>query len=550
MAKHGFQTMMRGFLLLLLAVVLARQLSMTSSITRQLDVGDDSVWPTTSWLLSSASTSIQGESLTLSSSSSSEMSSQQHSSNNAMPNGTQENQHYIAATQSVNESIQSNLHFIMHIGPPKTGTTTIQCLMQDLQPILSESNHLTILETESCRPTSTRAEQLRTFYNITSEKYQNKYTLDNVRLGRAFLPGCLRQWTPRRRGMPRCWNKSYLRAIREQQQEGRSTIVSNENLMQIFPKTTTQDKTQFLDDLLASLEASAGGTGRQKKEDKIQLVVLVTYRRWFEWAKSLHAQENQLLQGKKAKLSRWPQKRGRPTPTLESYLLSQINTPAMDKGYIDTALSFFSGRNVNLRVINFHHNADMGELSFVESFFCNALPTTTTTHVGEGVGGNVGTSALCKSAQEKSAKAHQNPSREDYVWADHLATAAQESGLVPITASRVKTVRKILTVHSQNTSGLKLPPQSFICPSQETYDMILEKSLDYERMVAPYLVQKSWSSSINSTYASSSVVQLAKMELQHRQAFQRLVRQKELCSLNTTVVLEDDTWRSFLASIQ
>ena len=60
------------------------------------------------------------------------------------------------------------LYLILHLGPPKTGTTSIQCSLRQMEESgLLVQNNITILETESCRPSKankTRYKHLQARY--------------------------------------------------------------------------------------------------------------------------------------------------------------------------------------------------------------------------------------------------------------------------------------------------------------------------------------------------------------------------------------------------
>ena len=471
------------------------------------------------------------------------------------------------------------VYFILHAGPPKTGTTSIQCTLRELQPWLIQARNLAVIETQDCRPKQSRKE-LTERYNLTFTK-GGIGTYDNIKLGATFLPNCWRHWQPqppakaknankdsvdRGGGMPDCWNESYLRVIREEYQQGRrSTIVSNEGIPSGLTRKMMNHKAEFLNNLIESLDSVMAEDEDEDEDDslpggEVRLVVILTYRRWYEWSMSRRHEFYNVLEGEKPKpkLKQWPEKGGMHVPTP----LEFIQSGQRQQDYIDRAILFFADHpRVDLRIINFHDGNDV-----VKAFLCTALPIATQLHGGDDIGphgnyvpcntttedGSVNTgppdtprtsATVTTEVTEQQKKMNARP-KIGFFWADRLAIAAHERGLIPKDATRRKATSTIYNFVNDDEffHGLLLQT-SMICPTQKDYNKILERSLQLERVVTPYLFRAS------STSSSSISTAMIELETQHRTAFDNAIQEKKLCVVNTTAMLEDENWRSMLARI-
>jgi hypothetical protein len=76
--------------------------------------------------------------------------------------------------------------------------------------------------------------------------------------------------------MPDCWQSSYLRFIRDQEKLNRSVLASQEILSNLPERLGAGHGGEFLNDLAVSLGP------------RWHIVIIVTYRRWFEWVISYY----------------------------------------------------------------------------------------------------------------------------------------------------------------------------------------------------------------------------------------------------------------------
>lgn len=384
--------------------------------------------------------------------------------------------------------------FVMHIGPLKTGTTTLQCSLQSLSRNL-EMDGIVIAETESCRPDI----DTTTFKNYTWTK-GGEATYDNVVLGKAFAPNCLGQWDDESAsGMPDCWMNSYVKFAREHALQNHSVVLSNE----ILSQTMSQFPRTFVDDLVDSLDAH------------FQIVIVVTYRPWFEWVASL---QDQMTKNILVRQRDWPENGGRRMESLHKFIerqLRQRKRPSLTKQqqqkcpFVDEIIPIFQNHSsVKLKIVDIHEEGD-----FVTNFVCKTLSGRATT--------------TCDIL--KSTRIGDKNKAENKLWYDMLAVEAYEKGLV--SGSRLRVYNKIrkfqeTTLEKSSTDFDKT------CPPSGFLKRIERESIRITKKIWPD-PSLDW-----------------KLEREHRAAFARAVEAEKFCTINATAVLEDPQWLDFFKSLK
>lgn len=380
--------------------------------------------------------------------------------------------------------------FVVHIGPVKSGTTTLQCALQSLSESLLHDKFV-VAEAESCRPDYIQTSNL----NWTKGGVA---TYDNVVLGKAFAPSCLGQWKENVTGMPDCWKDSYEKFAREHAQRNHSVIISNEIVSQL----TSKIPASFVDDMLESLK-------------DFRVVIVVTYRPWFEWVASL---QDQMTKGVLEKVRDWPghgNKRARKMEPLQNFVARQLRNRRQHRSthtfpFVDDAIRIFQNHSgLQLEIVDIHKEGD-----FVTNFICKTLEGATIT-CDTLMSGNVGTIGDKNKAESKP-------------WYDMLAVEAHERGLT--SGSRLRVYRRIrefqeVTMDRTSTDF----PKS--CPSRSFLKHVLRESLQTEKKIYPK-------------------EQHRQMGRKHRAAFARLVESEKFCTINTTAVLNDRQWIDFFNSMK
>ena len=184
------------------------------------------------------------------------------------------------------------IRLVLHVGPGKTATSTIQCNLASLerQGKLSELLAAKVVEIESCRPTDSQGRRRNMFYreqfystrgNAAPETMfdsepttptSTKLTLHkDVVEGHSFFPSCISKWrnVNDEHSPPDCWSHSYLKYINNYRKDSSSPpelshlrgkknlfVISNEVLFGSFGNIHNPNRcNRIFADMLATLGA-------------------------------------------------------------------------------------------------------------------------------------------------------------------------------------------------------------------------------------------------------------------------------------------------------
>lgn len=327
-----------------------------------------------------------------------------------------------------------SLYFIMHNGPLKTATSTIQCELKELY-------------------------EKDLFYNVDLG-YTTSCHTSIVKHNK--IHDCFRTWLPNSTtGMPECWENEYIPYIKKQKKHNRSIIMSDEILAELSKKIKdNKDSKQFVTDLQSSL-----------KRYGYQLWVVTTYRYYPEWIYSLYTQKNK-MKDKTSKLNRnysvWPDQGGFEVPTIEKWIYDYKPERFYTGKLIDfwhSSSSFEENDNMTIKVIN------MDDGDIMKQFLCDGLPSSLSS-----TGSSTNMCDLVKNVTNFSENKSPNN-----LWCDTLATKAHENGLIDNNnMSRVKIIKDIeeyaslKNLHYQTSASI---PKT--CPSQKFYDLLFNESMTH-----------------------------------------------------------------------
>ena len=380
-----------------------------------------------------------------------------------------------------------SINFVLHVGPPKTATSSIQCALQSLGNVLEESDGYTILETESCRSQYKNSDvQQQPHLQKTSK---GAVTEDNLLLGEAFMPHCLRNSTGSG-VLPACWVDHYIEFLQRQRTLSKSTIVSQENL------AAHVTHPHVLEAISQSLEGTS-------------VTLVVTYRPWFEFVLSGFNQQNK-NRSMRPKLSRWPGSGGRRVMTAQRAIRHSLENENVPYVFADKIVPLYrNSSSISVNVV------DINDGDPVLSFLCDAVP---------------GAANACKRRQDhvqtNTTTTEIKNKRDRTLFYDMIAFDAFKSGFVRSGIGRLAAGEAIKAFHRNELKNSRLP---LACPPSDLLDSFLQESLRRERIV--YLDQ-------NDT-----------RETRHRKRFSDAIAKHEFCTVNVTKVLEDDRWLQFLKAL-
>lgn len=182
----------------------------------------------------------------------------------------------------------------------------------------------------------------------------------------------------------------------------------------------------------------------------------------------------------------------------------------------------------------FFHNVTILSLQpdLVQKFFCDILRQTSSSQ-----------------QQQQHEIAMANPSRLTSIRSDAIALGAAARGMIDIqhyTRTEImEAVEREIVSTAAATTTAKKKQLYLVCPEQVTLDRVWEQTVNKEaRLFYPS------SSSIGETKTTTtmSTPRLPKQRIEQLwRGFQQYVDDQTLCHVNVTAVLEDPEWRQFLA---
>jgi hypothetical protein len=320
---------------------------------------------------------------------------------------------------------EKRAYFILHVGPSKTGTSSIQCTLSRT-PFLQKSDYMYIGRAENP--------------SICGQSKYNLQRRDYIH-AQGFVFGEVIKKSLGRHG-----NK-LKREIETNFDKNTSVILSAEE----FDVMGRQDEESW--DFLSQTLGSAKNRTR----------VIITYRHFHEKIVSLY---QELIVGRR-------DRNGWKAAAIPSF------PEAMEKAWShaltmshDALVRAYSKHFDDVKVFDFHGKGDL-----VTRFICDlpnshaaceAYKVDSTNAAEEEKKGNTG---------EGMGASHSRPSRTSYAQADRIAVAAYKAGLISNQLFDRLDVANAVLEYVQNSGWtfLKLPR---VCPSEKDLNAILAKSIE------------------------------------------------------------------------
>lgn len=317
--------------------------------------------------------------------------------------------------------------FVLHVGPPKTATTSIQCGLEALSADLAK-------------------EDSYYFVGKRCPGSKNK-TMDN---GESSIPGHhlmmgLISANPNSRGFEKLKER-----LDHHYSLGNNMIYSLEAM-----SNHLEDRPETWALFLSLFEGW-------------EVRIVVAYRHYFDWIRSMYFQQHI---GKKYKRL-WPHQRGLAIPSFRQFLANHLHrwsegNPSNDADSWGQHLTlytiqYFLKHFEDVRVFDLHQEGDV-----LTNFVCQMMP---------------GADTVCHRLRNE-AFVEAIVKRESHSFdADHLALAAYEGGMLDKDVFRGDAIKSI-EQHLQTTNDLS-NPNNMACLSKELSAMFLNASLWFEREVA------------------------------------------------------------------
>lgn len=317
-------------------------------------------------------------------------------------------------------------YFVLHVGPPKTATTSIQCGLDELSAELAKED---------------------SYYFVGKRCPRFNGTMAN---GEAGIPGHhlmmgLIEANPHSRGFEKLKTRMDFHRAR-----GNSIIFSIEAM-----SNHLEDRPETWNLFMSLFE---GWNVR----------IVVGYRHYFDWIRSMYFQQHI---GKKYK-EKWPEQRGLPQPSFQEFL--EYHLERWEKGDPSNdghswgqhlslyAVQYFLKHFDDVKVFDLHQDGDV-----LTNFICQMLPKATN---------------MCHRLQ-KDAFVETGVRRESHSFdADRLTFDAYKSGMLNKDIGRAAAV-KIIRAELEKTADLSVA-SNMACLRNDLASKFLNASLWFESQVA------------------------------------------------------------------
>jgi hypothetical protein len=401
--------------------------------------------------------------------------------------------------------------FILHIGPHKTATSSLQCELA----------------------------------RYREELYQNASLLY---LGRTYNH-CLKQSR-----LPRIDTRDIIDCFKHGRCENAQVWKRLESYLSRYSES---NKSIILSDEAFARMKVQGGDGVDNRELLHRLVdkyypgrmrVVILYRRYFEWFLSMWNEgakpfrNNHVIPGHgspyKEQFEKWPGEGGVRSATFASHLAAQESVKKICKD-----CDYNSRNNDTCKVCGYQQLANANNVhvaTYLSGLWSNHSDEIIVLNYHGSDGGDDVTVRFLTAIDPAAAESYlrvkdadftgrPNPSRN--IEYDRIAVAAYESGLLGnetnIPRFKVSELIEKHLLHALNTTMDRLP---FHCPDETDLQHFLQMSLDYERQM--FLNQ------------SDEIAE------QHKQSFNEAVVKRKFCSVNCDKLVEDDSVKAFFATIR
>jgi hypothetical protein len=399
-------------------------------------------------------------------------------------------------------------YFVIHMGPPKTATSTLQLELTERRhrKLLAADNYQYLgafmKDGKLMHHTTYSSSNATTAIKQAMTDLECQAAVHKARKTNAAMTGNTSVY-------PHCW-QHFLSALDEF--EGQNILLSQEIMsFRLIPT----DAGPAPVDWVALKQALSG---------RWNLLVVVAYRRLIEWLPSAK-QQNERWNALKPAMNNWPKygnRPGKPIPPMFPAVLHHLsfvdgsqrrpkwllqNNRIFRYLYVTNVIDLLNANDVPFQILNLHEPETL-----LVTFFCHVLP-------GAETNCNVSRQLAVDGVSEKRAN------REQSVAYDILATAAAKQGLVD---RRVWT-RHTVALAAREYHERALNGTQFVlsCPTDHELELYLHASLSAEQQVLPDFYQSDAG------------------EHQHRADFAAAVERKKYCWINAKQIFEQAVWRDF-----
>jgi hypothetical protein len=416
---------------------------------------------------------------------------------------SQSNHPQATITNTASSAAQHQSYFIIHVGPPKTATTTLQYGLRDIN--LTADGLLYFHHPKS--PSPADAALIR---NLRNDDCHKKYK-QQQQLNRHDDDG--------NTTAPDCWQPFVNELIHDRQLYG-------PNISWLYSSETfgigTNPQPFYWQGLQQSLQRTLG----------IRLVVVITYRRYAAWLLSCHGHVTKYT-GRKPAWERWGSGRRvdglLPLVIQERHKIgSSMHFPFL---YTDQMRQRIVGDNDNqsasmdVRLLNLHHTMYTSPMSIL---LCDVLKEVTPRSCMQSIAQDANHEANNTLRLNSAATQESDERRPTISNYDRIVTAAHDAGLLTTT----------------NTTSLPIKRRAAGLQCRDWHQNTLQESEFDLPMECPNEshVETLWNWTLAKETALLGPALLNTVDL--RREFDKLVAYPRLCVVNATAVLQNSTWAS------
>jgi hypothetical protein len=437
------------------------------------------------------------------------------------PKYDRKNNHHRLPPQQQQKQQPSLLPYLMiHIGPQKTMSSGMQCVLQDLQTILLEKDGIAFVGKVDARACSKNSLAVSIDDALEDVFWHDDACVDQLleihrhnRQQRRHKYNNYKNDTVVSLTTVQCWD-NFLMAL--DKLNDKNIILSDEKLSEVqflwWGVNKTKQFWRFLQEQL---------------QDRYRIRIVMVYRRWYEWLASIKNQADKYSLGRPG-MKQWPPMGPEKEPIFPHLMRWMRNASEIPSPYTPELYNVFANElRMDVSLLNMHDTTR----DLLEDFLCDSIVGADHACQEYRQAQMMNSSSSSSSSNRTKYKYTSNPSENPFC--DQIAYKAYQQGIIRDLRGHRKGADRIFfnEVIHRRLAKLNMTPYDLplSCPTHQELRPLLDRSLQYEREFLPDF------------FASASMGRPV-VETQ----FWKDVDQLKFCSVNTSAILEQKDWVTFL----
>lgn len=397
--------------------------------------------------------------------------------------------------------------FMLHIGPSKSETTSLQCLLGSQQSTLMNKDNIYFMgdwhSQPECRLLSTKKKQyfmeesknssrpslLMCFDDDNDDNYDEHQSCEHINTK---------------------WDE-FANVIQEHYELGHNVIMSDAMFFQNFGRTEVQQLARIL-------------------LPKWRVRIVYTYQHHFVAIQNIYQQEQdpyvRIGMPHYTKKQIWPSDGGYKIDTFRNWkkAIAAIESTLQKFPYWVNAFNDVLVFDINMATLDNNNNNNNRS-----DFLCNVMPEAKSSC-------NDDTNVSRENITESSSSSSSSPASHITLRYDMLAVQAMEQGLLNHTNMNRTSVREAVQLHCESKGWTKLDDFPLDCMTQDELEGMLNDSLKYGEYMKPHLFNHH--------------KQEFDIESEIRSEFVKFQNDNMFCSVNARRTLEEVHWQRFFRNLK